>query len=442
MTRREFLRYYGVASSGLTLSPFFLERMTAVCRAAAALTRVYVVKNGDCFQNIGKLWQMLDGPARYINPTDVVIIKGNAQWPNQGYTHTGCIKAVIDQILQIPGFSGEILLCDNIQGGGNGAGTSAFDVPRANRSNNWPDKNWTELADDYKAQGKPVAVVQWTNDTTWRNPTGPFSEWNPASGPGWTRYFLTLNSRNTYISYPIFQSPLTPGRLIDMKNGVWENGSYTGRKVKAIFMPTLNNHGVGAEDYAGATSAVKSFYGATEIFHGSPTYISDDYVWNGYYSIHSNSFTQNDAVAAGQLVGTFIKNLYGPVLYITAAMYAGWYSRTATNGAAAANTVLACNDPVTLDYVACRDVLSKVGSPLQAYLDPSTQNNNTWRQLFGCNSQGVGTLLPEQMEVVTYDFNHPTATRLDVERKIRDFKAGSAKEQDVKDVIKLYQSGN
>jgi hypothetical protein len=27
--------------------------------------------------------------------------------------------------------------------------------------------------------------------------------------------------------------------MIDMKNGVWENGSYTGRKVKAIFMPTL-----------------------------------------------------------------------------------------------------------------------------------------------------------------------------------------------------------
>ena len=58
---------------------------------------------------------MLDGVAKFINPTDVVVIKANAQWPNQGYTHTGCIKGVIDAILAIPGFSGEILICDNIQ---------------------------------------------------------------------------------------------------------------------------------------------------------------------------------------------------------------------------------------------------------------------------------------------------------------------------------------
>ena len=444
MTRREFLRYYGVASSGLTLSPLFLDRMSAVCQAAEPLTRVYVVKNGDCFQNIAKLWQMLDGPAKYINATDVVVIKGNAQWPNQGYTHTGCIKAVIDQILQIPGFSGEILLCDNLQGGGNGAGTYAFDVPPSNRINNWPDRNWTELATDYRAQGMPVAAVQWQNDTTWREPTLPlpsFSCWDPANGPGWTRYFLNLYGRNTYISYPIFQSPLTPGRLIDMKNGVWESGAYTGRKVKAIFMPTLNNHGVGAEDYAGATSAVKSFFGATEIFHGSPSYVSDDFVWSNYDSIHSSSFTHNNAQAAGQLVGNFIRNLYSPVLYITAAMYSGWYSRTASDGAVATNTVLACTDPVTLDYVACRDLLSKVGNPHQAYLDPSAQNNNTWLQLFGCNSEGIGTLLPKQIEIITYDFLRPTATRLDVDRKIRDFKAGLATEQEVKDVINLYQSG-
>lgn len=94
----------------------FLERMTAVCEAAGSLTRVYKVMNGaDCFQNITKLWQLLDGPAKFIGPTDVVVMKGNAQWPNQGYTHTGCIKGVIDSILAIPGFSGEILICDNVQ---------------------------------------------------------------------------------------------------------------------------------------------------------------------------------------------------------------------------------------------------------------------------------------------------------------------------------------
>jgi len=45
---------------------------------------------------------------------------------------------------------------------------------------------------------------------------------------------------------------------------------------------------------------------------------------------------------------------------------------------------------------------------------------------------------PAQIEVVTYDFNNPTATRLDVDRKIRDFKAGIATEQDVKNIVNLY----
>jgi hypothetical protein len=442
MSRRSFLRSSGIASSALTLSPFFLERMTAVSEAVGSPTRVYKVMNGaDCFQNIAKLWELLGGPAAYISPTDVVVIKGNAQWPNQGYTHTGCIKAVIDAILQIPGFSGEILLCDNIQGGGGGAGTYGFDVPSSSRANNWPTMNWTELGAYYQSQGKPVATVRWQNDTTWRNPQSvpSFSAWNPANGPGWTRYFLNYNGRNTYLSAPVFQSPITPGRMIDMKNGVWENGSYTGRNVKAIFMPTLNNHGVsggGAEDYAGITSAIKSFYGATEIFHGSPSYISDDYIWNGFYSIHASSYTQFDALAGGNLVGTFINNLYAPVLYITSAIYSGWYDRTTTNGAAFTNTVLACTNPVTLDYVACRDVIS----PYAAWLNPDL-NNNTRKQIVGCNSQGIGTIDPAMFQVVTYDFNHPATTRLDLDRKVRDFKAGTATQQNVKDTINQYMQG-
>ena len=187
MSRRSFLLASGIASSALTLSPFFLERMTAVCEATGSLTRVYKVMNGaDCFQNIAKLWELLGGPAAYIGPTDVVVIKGNAQWPNQGYTHTGCIKAVIDAILQIPGFSGEILLCDNIQGGGSGAGTYGFDVPASSRTNNWPTMNWNELGAYYQGLGQPVATVRWQNDTTWRSPQSvpSFSTWNPANGPG------------------------------------------------------------------------------------------------------------------------------------------------------------------------------------------------------------------------------------------------------------------
>ncbi len=448
MTRRTFLRYYGVASSALTFSPFFLERMSVLCKAAASLTRVYKVKSGDCLSSASKLWEMLDGPAKLIGDTDIVVIKANAQWPNQGYTHTGAIKGIIDEILSIPGFSGEILICDNTQTH-IGPGAMGFDATIANRMNNWPDRNWNELAEDYRARGKPVATVRWGNDSNWRQPPQlpHFSEWNPADGNGWGRYLFSFRGRNTILSYPIFQSPLTTGRMIDLKNGAWEDGKYTGRKVKNIFMPTLNNHGEGAEDYAGLTSAVKSFFGATEIpspWNGS--------LPNGYWHIHSRAYNSPDlsqAEWAGELVGHYINQFYAPVLYVTAAMFSGWYSRGKTNPSGTAtptNTLLACANPVSLDYVAGRDVISKSAPPntnpqnLPTYLDPTTQNNNTWRQLLGCHTQGIGTLDPQQMDVITYDFSYPTATRLDIERKIRDFHAGKATTQDVKEVIDRYMS--
>jgi hypothetical protein len=438
VTRRDFLRYSGIASSALTFSPFFLERLTAMAAATPPLTRVYKVMNGaDCFQNIAKLWELLDGPAKYIGPNDIVVIKGNAQWPNQGYTHTGCIKGVIDQILAIPGFAGEIIITDNTTTGGS-AGASGFDATAGNRVGNWPDQNWNSLAAYYQTNGKPVSAKRLTQGP-WRNISLPlpcFSPWNPADGEGWGRSFFTYNGRPTFLSYPVFQSPLTSGRMIDLKNGVWENGGYTARKIKTIFMPTLNNHGQGYEDYAGVTSAIKSFFGATEIPVGQ------DAVWNGYYHIHSSSYTQGSAQCAGELVGRYLNTIYSPMLYITAAMYSGWYSRTDVGGAAATNTVLACANPVSLDYISCRDVISKVGSPRPTWLDPSTQNNNTWLQLLGCSSQGIGTVNPAQMEIVTYDFNHPTTTRLDIDRKVRDFKAGTATQQDVKNVVSQYMQGH
>jgi hypothetical protein len=428
VSRREFLRRYGVASSAITLSPFFLDRLTTAFAATANFTRVYKVKNGDCFQNTAKLWEMLGGPANYIAPTDIVVIKGNAQWYNQGYTHTGCIKGVIDQILAIPNFSGEVIICDNVQSN-DVPGALGFDATANNRTHNWPDHNWNSLAAQYQALGRPVATKKWTCGP-WRNITSPgFSNWDPANGAGWARSFFIHNTRPTFLSYPVFESPLTPGRLIDMKNGVWENGGYTERKVKAIFMPTLNNHGYGGEDYAGVTSAIKSFFGATEI----PA--TENGVWNGYYHIHSSSYTQSSARSAGELVGGFINTLYAPMLYITAAMWAGHHSRTEL--ATETKTVLACENPVTLDYISCRDVIS----PYAAWLNPHLENN-TRKQILGCNSQGIGTLNPQEIEVLEYDFNRPTATRLDIERKMRDFKVGVATEQEVKDVIKLYLDGD
>ncbi len=98
----------------------------------------YLVKNGSYEQNIVKLFDLMGGITTFIGAEDVVIIKGNAQWPNQGYTHTGCIKAVIDEILAIDGFSSEILICDNTQFYGS-TDAFGFDASSSNRTHNWPE---------------------------------------------------------------------------------------------------------------------------------------------------------------------------------------------------------------------------------------------------------------------------------------------------------------
>jgi len=349
---------------------------------------VYLVKNGDCFQNIQKLWELAGG-STLIEKDDVVVIKANGQWPFQGYTHTGCIKAVIDEILAIPSFSGEILICDNVQANGV-AGATGFDAVSAKRVHNWPDYNWNELAAYYQSLNKPVAVKAWINGSGISH---------PSEGEGWVRHFFNFHGNNAYFSYPVFKSPLTAGRMIDMKNGVWEDGAYTGRNVKAIYMPALNNHGSGgAEDYAGVTSAIKCFFGATEIHNGEDC-TSGRY--NGYANVHTASFScggDSGALYAGELAALYIKTMYRPVLYITAAMWSGHESRT--GGATETKTVLACTNPATLDYVACREVIGKINPNL----DPD-DDNKTRDQIIGCINGGVGSIADGFFSVVRYDFN-------------------------------------
>jgi hypothetical protein len=389
LDRREALKQMGLAAGALALSPFLLRRAYA-----AEPTKVFVARNGDCFENTAAIWEMLGGPESYIGPSDVVVIKGNGQWPNQGYTHTGVIKGVIDGILAIPGFSGEVLICDNVQNYGS-AGAFGFDATPENRTHNWPDHNWNSLAAEYQAVGKPVSAKRWYNSSRNMPATNMTETADPATGEGWVRSTFDFHGGKSYLSYPVFQSPLNTGRMIDLKNGVWENGAYTGRKVKVIVMPGLNNHGNGSGDYAGITSAIKAFFGMTEIHTGAGS------SFQGYRNIHTSSYSLSSsygATYAGELASRYIQTMVAPVLYITAAIWSGHYSRT--GGAVQTNTVLACENPATLDYVACRDVIS----PYADYLDPDL-DNNTRRQILACIGGGVGTIVPDEFQVVSCDFS-------------------------------------
>lgn len=414
LTKREFLKKSLRLAGSMIMLPY-LRVWTGVKKAwgqSGERVKVVIVKNGDCFQNISQMFTMLGGITRFVDPDDCVVIKTNGQWPRQGYTHTGCVKAVIDEILAIPGFSGEIFICDNIQRPDTRDRSDAwlgssygFNASSSNRTRNWPDHNWLSLAQVYQDEGKPVAVKSW--ESAERDPltiTGPAEVLSMPDQIGWVRDFFQFHGRNTCLSYPVFESPLTPGRVIDMKNGVWENGQYTGRKVKAIFMPTLNNHGSGSEDYAGITSAIKCFFGATEIQFRNPGGGSVRSI-NGHSTIHSASYSLGRADYAGELAARFITEYYAPILYITAAVWTGWHSRTGQ--AAETNTVVACENPATLDYVAVKDVVWPC-RPDYTFFNTDDPSTNTRKQIDGCLGGGVGTIDPDQYEVITYDFNNPS----------------------------------
>ena len=89
----------------------------------------------------------------------------------------------------------------------------------------------------------------------------------------------------------------------------------------------------------------------------------------------------------------------GPAGY-TAAIYTGHRGRW--QSAVRTDTVLACENPATLDFVACRDVIAPISSH-SALLDP-TLDNVTWQQLFGCVDGGVGIIDPGAFRIIDYTF--------------------------------------
>jgi len=357
---------------------------------------VALVKNGTFEQNVSMALAMMGGIDRYVNQDDVVIIKGNGQWPNHGYTHTGCIRAVIDEIFSAyPSFAGEILICDNVQAYG-AAGQFGFDATPSHRNHNWDVYNWNELAEHFHQAGRPVATRRWYSAEANSSPADDIS--GPADGEGWIREFFEFPPLQAYLSYPVFESPLTPGRMIDPVHGVWEGGAtggYTGRRVRVIQMPTLNYHG----PYAGVTSAIKSTFGSTEIIDGAYAQ------FRGAYNIHHAAFQgDNGAYAArsGELVARYLQRFYAPVLYLTAAIWVGHNGRW--NTPAAADTVLACLNPATLDYVACRDVIAPLSTNHVGELDP-TVDSLARRQIEGCVAGGIGTMDEGSFTLQIHDFS-------------------------------------
>jgi hypothetical protein len=378
---------------GLCATPFGAR---ATLRSLAAPASVYVARNGTPVTNVQRVIALAGGIQQFIGYDDAVVLKPNGQWPLQGYTHTECIKALIDVILDRPGgFVGEIIIAEHVHRGA--TETLADDYcwnmsSGYNRTNNWPDMNYFELVDDYHTRGIPNVTAIPLLDSGVGDFVAVSGPGDLAAGQhGWVRttYTTAANGRTCRLSHPILRSAYS-GNLIDLQSGVWAGGGYNGQQVKLIFLPTLNNHGsFNYEDYAGPTSALKCHLGIVE-FAGS-----------GGYNLHGVGYNSSiSPEAMGETVGHLITQVLSPTFYLTCAEYTGYRSRTSTT-AAYTRTVGLCADPATLDYWMCKYVMYPCATS-QTFMNPD--NDNHLRQaLIGCTSKGVGTMDESEMDVHIWD---------------------------------------
>jgi hypothetical protein len=353
-----------------------------------------VARNGTAVTNVQNVLALAGGIQRFVGYDDVVVLKPNGQWPNQGYTHTLCLKALIDVILNRPGgFAGEIMIAEHVHRDPSTALNTSYcwNMSAANRQRNWPDMNYLQLVDDYHARGIPNVTANPLYDSGQGGfvaATGPGGL--SASQQGWVRttYTTAANGRTVRLSNAILRSSYS-GKLIDLKNGVWQNGSYNGQKVRLIFLPTLNNHsGLDSQDYAGPTSAIKCHLGIVE-FTGSSG-----------YSLHGVGYDTNQADAVGESVGHLITRVVTPTFYLTCAEYTGYGGRT-NSYATHTRAVGLCADPVTLDYWMCKYVMLPC-RPSQTFMNPDN-DNNLRKTLLGCHSKGVGTI--QESEMIVHQVN-------------------------------------
>jgi hypothetical protein len=428
INRREFVKNMGKLTGGMLIGGYVFDSMlfSPATAKASIVSNVMIAKNGTPAQNVEKVINMrFGGIENFIGQDDVVVINPNGQWPNQGGSNCACCMGLIDLILNRPGgFTGEIIFCENIQF----ASTGYWSATGSGLLRNGP-YNFNDMINHYHSQShnnvNGFLLRRHIDDSSnWPVVTGP----HEGQGWVWDSWRAPAPSYNGYsISYPCIRSPYS-NKIIDLKNGVYDNGYEGQPALKFIKMPNLNNHGGdGQMDYAGITSAIKSFFGITEIV--GPPYLT---LHDGY---------SHSAYEVGQAVGGWINNCRKPDIFLTTAEWVGWRDRTGS-GATQARTVGLGDDPVSLDYYMSKYVLWPTHPESQHFNpDYNPSSNNSRLTMEGCKSQGFGTTIESEIAAFVYDFNYPSVFRFDIDRKILDFRNGNASMEDVLELIERYSNG-
>ncbi|MBI5589813.1 MAG: DUF362 domain-containing protein [Deltaproteobacteria bacterium] len=327
---------------------------------------LYRVINGSPSANMIQLIEIMGGIESIISPDDIVLIKPNVQWWNQGSPNLCALKTFIDLIMNRPGgFHGEVIIGENCHRG---------PQPWMSQDSGWAHifernadidsiHNLNDLTSHLKKMyGDRFSGVHFVDVQA-----GARRIFGPSEGAGYVycdgtggvpllKYDNCATGsafRQVIMTYPIFTTDR--GTTVDFKHGIWAKGAYTGQLLKFINFAALNHH----SSYCGTTSAIKNYLGITDL-SGGPDPENMGKIISRYYNFHSFPFNKwSSGPVPGMLggeVGTFMNIVRKADMNITTAQWAGLASRTDLP-AAHTKAVFACSDPVALDYHTAKYIL-------------------------------------------------------------------------------------
>lgn len=400
-------------------------------------TTIAIGQGGAPDANVDTAMAKLGGMSKFVGADDVVIIKLSAQWWNQGMTNVAAAKRTIEQVLEVPGFRGEIIVFENTHFMmPDGTGLSRAWTHASERNVDVP--GWDKLIDlkpHFEGLGAPVSFVGLVDagpsslaDSPWFDPQhehgvyggddrGPIADGEDRDGYHWdfSNTFRIQQSwfedAQTPLTWPRFTSPRT-GIVVDLKDGLFtrEGGKLVpvpGRKLTWINVTTANEH-----DSTGFTGACKSTMGVVDMSAGM---MGTHALIRGYKSVHY--FGRGNPSATWRMAGPladFAKKVRSPDLILAVAEWVAYVPadydgsediRQSGKTCTQKKTVVAGTDPVAIDVWCCNNLLHDVPtvnreelhelSPSAARVSKFTKFLRYYRQVWG-----RGAMDPALIDVV------------------------------------------
>ena len=419
VTRRRFLRNIILALITLPFgSRSFAQKSVPPKLTSTPLINLYRALNGTPAQNLTKIMELMGGIEGITGPYDVVVIKPNVQWWNQGVPNLSALNTFVDLIMdRAGGFDGEVVIAENCHRGLQPWEHAGWHATFSRNSDLSSIQNFNDLSNHLKKKyGDRFSTCHWVDVDSGNNRV-----FSPAEGTGYVYCDGTGgvplisfdnggqgdNHRAVIMSYPVFKTDR--GTVIDFKNGIWEKGAYTKQPLKFINFAALNHHST----YCGATSAVKNYLGISDLSGGADPF-NKGKLTGGYYNFHSFPFNKwSPGPKPGMLgaeIAVFMNTVRKADLNITTAEWVGMASRTEPP-VAHTRAVLASKDPVALDYHATKYILFP-NSKCRIH-SPDDKKSPLHQYLAKCSEEGGGIFDEQYVEVKSHDFRTKTMQKDD-----------------------------